>query len=277
MRWPSVHVSAGERFGAGPFHGAAMRIGSGLRVFRRIGDRHRRGAPPLDPGVVRCRFSIESEVKDFADRLTGVLRRGEPLPLAGAQKQRFSVGCKGNDRAELSTLAACRVMPQPGQSLKTVAGWISNQFRPRQRKAAAAIWRGLGVGQIDQIILGKGRRESHIKKTALALNAITRGAPETGCLAPFATSTSQMRPGFSVTIPMFDPGTKAIAQGELKVATCPTTNGRLPTGPGSAACAPLEASPDPFEVFAATPHAATRRKRPYRATCILMTFAPFYR
>jgi hypothetical protein len=56
------------------------------------------------------------------------------------------------------------------------------------------------------------------------------GAPLTGRFAPLATSTSQIRPGFSVTRALLLPGRKAMAQGELNVAMGEILNGGSPDG-----------------------------------------------
>ena len=80
-------------------------------------------------------------------------------------------------------------------------------------------------------------------------DSTTDGAPVTDCLVPFAMFTSQMRPGFSVTSARFDPGRKAIAHGELKVATVLVTNAGPPDGglPGCGfeGCALLPLDPPP--------------------------------
>src|SRR5947209_4827596 len=101
------------------------------------------------------------------------------------------------------------------------------------------------------------------------LDSTTRGAPETGCLRPVPTSTSQMRPGFSVTnaalvVRTPEPGRKAIAHGELNVATGVATNGGSPDAGAAEAW---------LLVLADVPHAASRRS-PACTTRILMTTAP---
>ena len=84
---------------------------------------------------------------------------------------------------------------------------------------------------------------------------MTRGAPLTGCLAPFVTLTSQMRPGFSVTTAMLDPGRKAIAQGLSNVAIDAVANGGSDAGRFAAPA--FESSEF---VRADVPHAAKMRR-----------------
>jgi hypothetical protein len=62
-------------------------------------------------------------------------------------------------------------------------------------------------------------------------------------------STSQIRPGFSVTIAKFEAGRKSIAQGESKVATGFVTNGEPLAGAAEAW----------LLVVAEVPHAAKAR------------------
>jgi hypothetical protein len=79
----------------------------------------------------------------------------------------------------------------------------------------------------------------------------TRGASLTGCRAPFATLTSQTRPGFSVTTAARDPGRKAIAHGLSNVAIDAIANGVSDAGRFAAPA--LESSEF---VRAEVPHAA---------------------
>src|SRR6185369_2534430 len=63
------------------------------------------------------------------------------------------------------------------------------------------------------------------------LDTTTAGAPATGCFCPLATSSSQTRPGFSVTnaelvIGTPDPGRKVIAHGAPKRVTSVAVKGR---------------------------------------------------
>jgi hypothetical protein len=93
-----------------------------------------------------------------------------------------------------------------------------------------------------------------------------------------------MRPGFSVTIAVVDPGRKAIAQGELKVAIALIAKG-APAGAGSDA---PTLSPDEFAardafvllellfVLAAVPQAASIMHKLYRPARIFIASSPFF-
>ena len=75
-------------------------------------------------------------MKDLAERLTGVLRGGEALPLTAAQEQGFAIGRKGNDGPELATLAAGRIVPQNIEPLQPLARRIANQLASRVAEGA---------------------------------------------------------------------------------------------------------------------------------------------
>jgi hypothetical protein len=97
-------------------------------------------------------------------------------------------------------------------------------------------------------------------------------------------STNQIRPGFSVTMAVADPGGNAIAHGELKVAMALIAKG----APAGARSDVPTLSPDEFAasdifvplellfVLAAVPQAASIMHRPYRPTRIFTASSPFF-
>ena len=91
-------------------------------------------------GIILGRRAVGGQVHDLAQRLVGILGRGETLAIAGGEEQRLAVGRKGDGGAELAALAPRAIAPDDLQAFQG---------------------RGLGRAAVidDQPGLGFGRRQ----------------------------------------------------------------------------------------------------------------------
>ena len=191
-----VQVSDGRQVRAGEGVGADHR--RGLRRFGirgRIDDRHAGRAGLAGHRIARRGLAVQRQAQDLAQRLVGILGRRHALPVADGQEQVLAVRGKGDCGAELAALAALAVAPDHLQVFQARRVSSQRQPGPGQRQAGAALAR-LGIGQVDDVVLGVVGREVDAQHAALALEA-TAGTLATGVLAPCGV-TSRRPPVFSV-------------------------------------------------------------------------------
>ena len=156
-----LQVSAGVRFGPGqatrrPAALFAASVSSGGSVIV-----DRRSARPARHRIARRGLAVERQVQDLAERLARVLRRREALPLAASSG---TATCRRARRRCVapnwppSPPAGSRQMTCSPSSRGSAA--VADQLGPRQREAAAAVRRRLGIGQIDELVGGEVGRNA---------------------------------------------------------------------------------------------------------------------
>jgi hypothetical protein len=128
-----------------------------LRILGRVGDDDGRRAGLPGPRISRRRLSVERQVQDLAEGLAHVLRGREALPLARTQEQRFAIRSERDDSSELPASASRRIVPKHPQPIEPRGALRVHKRRSSQSELAAAVLRGLRIGEIDLLVGGKGR------------------------------------------------------------------------------------------------------------------------
>ena len=142
------------------------------------------------------------------------------FPAACPGLARWSAGCSRPARCK-DTLAVQlqagtemqplgqRLLPEQDAEILQ-AGPVIGQVAASHGGAGAAV-AGLGIGQVDQAVLGEIRRQGHVEQAALPC-AATLGTPFKGADRPPGMRSSRRLPGRSV-MRMPPSGRKAMAQG----------------------------------------------------------------
>src|SRR5215467_8259361 len=145
-----------------------LRVLGGFSVTGRIDQRNGGSAVLAEVGISRSGFAVQSQTKNLAFGLVGILSGSEALAVAHREEQILSVGREGNLRAFLAALALGQLTPDHLEVLQSRGGRGGVQLGTSQGQAAAVITR-LNVSEINTLVGCVIGRDEDAQHTVLTL------------------------------------------------------------------------------------------------------------